>query len=218
MNEVQLREQMVKLASSMFMRGYSSGGAGNLSTRLQDGGFLVTPTNSSFGSLDPATLSKLDDQGQWISGEKPSKESLMHLAFYRQRPDIGGIVHTHSTYLTALSCLSGLDPDDCLPPVTPYFVMRTGRLPLVHYLRPGAPEIADEITRLAPTYNAILLANHGPVIGGANLREATFNTEELEDTARIWFTLRPHGMNTLTSEQVTELKTVCSTKNTLQTL
>ncbi|HBC6302233.1 TPA: aldolase [Escherichia coli] len=212
MNELQLREQMVTLASSMFMRGYSSGGAGNLSTRLPDGGFLVTPTNSSFGSLDPATLSKLDAQGEWVSGDKPSKESLMHLAFYRQRADIGGIVHLHSPYLTALSCLPNLNTQDCLPPVTPYFIMRTGQLPLIPYMRPGHPGLADEVARLASEHNAMLLANHGPIIGGASLSEATFNAEELEDTARVWFTIRPYGMNTLTDEQVTELKTVYRVK------
>ncbi|EMQ2085181.1 aldolase [Salmonella enterica subsp. enterica] len=212
MNELQLREQMVSLANSMFMRGYSSGGAGNLSTRLPDDGFLVTPTNSSFGSLNPATLSKLDAQGNWLSGDKPSKESLMHLAFYRQRADIGGIVHLHSPFLTALSCLPDRDPLDCLPPITPYFVMRTGRLPLIPYLRPGHPRLADEVAKLAPDHNAMLLANHGPVVGGANLREATFNAEELEDTARVWFMLRPCGMNTLTGEQVSELQTLFNSK------
>ena len=207
-----LREQMVVLAQSMFMRGYSSGGAGNLSARLPEGGFLVTPTNSSFGSLDPATLSELDAAGNWVSGEKPSKESLMHLAFYRQRADIGGVVHLHSPSLTALSCLPGLDPFDCLPPITPYFVMRVGKLPLVPYLRPGHPGLADEVEKLAPNYNAMLLANHGPVIGGATLRDAVFNAEELEDTARLWFTLRPHGMVILNEEQVAELQTVYRTK------
>ncbi len=212
MNHSDLREQMVTLAHSMFMRGYSSGGAGNLSTRLPNGGFLVTPTNSSFGSLDPATLSELDVKGSWISGDKPSKESVMHLAFYRQRPDIGGVVHLHSPALTALSCVPDLDPTDCLPPITPYFVMRVGKLPLVPYLRPGHAGLADEVAKLAPTHNAMLLANHGPVIGGANLREATFNAEELEDTARLWFTLRSNGMVTLTDEQVKELHQVFGTK------
>lgn len=208
MNHSDLREQMVSLAHSMFMRGYSSGGAGNLSARLPDGGFLVTPTNSSFGSLDPATLSELDAEGNWIAGDKPSKESVMHLAFYRQRPDIGGVVHLHSPALTALSCLPDLNAADCLPPVTPYFVMRIGKLPLIRYLRPGHAGLADEVAKLAPDHNAMLLANHGPVIGGANLREATFNAEELEDTARLWFTLRPFGMVTLTDEQVAELHSV----------
>lgn len=212
MSATALREQMVTLAHSMFMRGYSSGGAGNLSSRLPEGGFLVTPTNSSFGSLDPATLSELDAEGNWVSGDKPSKESLMHLAFYQQRPDIGGVVHLHSPSLTALSCLPGLDPLDCLPPITPYFVMRVGKLPLIPYLRPGHPGLADEVAKLAPHYNAMLLANHGPVIGGASLREAVFNAEELEDTARLWFTLRPHGMVLLNEEQVAELHAVYNSK------
>ncbi|WP_034918536.1 MULTISPECIES: aldolase [Erwinia] len=207
MRDREHREQMVSLAHSMFMRGYCSGGAGNLSCRLPGGGFLVTPTNSSFGSLDAATLSELDAEGNWVSGNKPSKESVMHLAFYRQRPDIGGVVHLHSPSLTALSCLPGLDPTDCLPPITPYFVMRVGRLPLIPYYRPGHAGLADEVGALAPTHNAMLLANHGPVIGGANLREATFNAEELEDTARLYFTLLPHGMVRLNEEQVAELRT-----------
>ena len=184
MNHSDLREQMVSLAYSMFMRGYSSGGAGNLSTRLPGGGYLVTPTNSSFGSLDASTLSELDENGNWISGDKPSKETVMHLAFYRQRPDIGGIVHLHSPSLTALSCV-----------------------------RPGHEGLADEVAKLAPAHNAMLLANHGPIIGGANLREATFNAEELEDTARLWFTLQPHGMVTLTKEQVHELQLTFGKKN-----
>ncbi|EPI4743428.1 3-oxo-tetronate 4-phosphate decarboxylase [Klebsiella oxytoca] len=213
MNHSDLREQMVSLAYSMFMRGYSSGGAGNLSTRLPGGGYLVTPTNSSFGSLDASTLSELDENGNWISGDKPSKETVMHLAFYRQRPDIGGIVHLHSPSLTALSCVPGLDPSDCLPPLTPYFIMRVGKLPLVHYFRPGHEGLADEVAKLAPAHNAMLLANHGPIIGGANLREATFNAEELEDTARLWFTLQPHGMVTLTKEQVHELQLTFGKKN-----
>ncbi|MCS2146793.1 aldolase [Scandinavium sp. H11S7] len=208
MNAQALREQMVTLAHSMFMRGYSSGGSGNLSLRLPEGGYLVTPTNSSLGSLDPATLSELDANGNWIRGEKPSKETLMHLAFYNQRVDIGGVVHLHSPWLTALSCLQGLNPSDCLPPITPYFVMRVGKLPLIRYLRPGHPELAAEVERLAVEHNAMLLANHGPVIGGSSLRDAVFNAEELEDTARLWFTLRPHGMVTLTDEQVAELYTV----------
>lgn len=213
MNHCDLREQMVSLAYSMFMRGYSSGGAGNLSTRLPGGGYLVTPTNSSFGSLDASTLSELDENGNWISGDKPSKETVMHLAFYRQRPDIGGIVHLHSPSLTALSCVPGLDSSDCLPPLTPYFIMRVGKLPLVPYFRPGHEGLADEVAKLAPAHNAMLLANHGPIIGGANLREATFNAEELEDTARLWFTLQPHGMVTLTKEQVHELQLTFGKKN-----
>ncbi|WP_158782228.1 aldolase [Pantoea sp. BAV 3049] len=212
MHDIALREQMVSLAHSMFMRGYCSGGAGNLSCRLPGGGFLLTPTNSSFGSLSVETLSELDAGGNWVSGDKPSKESVMHLAFYRQRPDVGGVVHLHSPSLTALSCLPGLDPKDCLPPITPYFVMRVGKLPVIPYHRPGHPGLADAVATLAPDHNAMLLANHGPVIGGANLRDAVFNAEELEDTARLYFTLLPHGMVTLNEEQVTELHTVFGRK------
>lgn len=166
MTEAELREQMVSLAHSLFMRGYSSCGAGNISCRLPDGGFLVTPTNSSFGALDAQRLSKLDEQGEWVAGDKPSKEAVMHRAFYQQRPQTGGVVHLHSPSLTELSCLPGLDAANCLPPITPYYVMRVGSLPLVPYFRQGDPGLAEEIGALAPRHNAMLLANHGPVVGG----------------------------------------------------
>ncbi len=206
MTETALREQMVQMAHSLFMRGYSSGGAGNLSCRLPEGGFLVTPTNSSFGTLDPATLSQLDAQGEHIAGDRPSKEAVMHLAFYRSRPTVGGIVHLHSPALTAVSCLPGLKVDNCLPPITPYYVMRVGKLPLVPYYRPGDSGLAKAVAALAPTHNAMLLANHGPVVSGGSLREAIYNAEELEDTARLFLTLLPHGMVTLTDSQIADLE------------
>ncbi|NHH99467.1 aldolase [Oceanimonas sp. MB9] len=208
MSEYSLRLELVNIARSMFERGYSSGGAGNLSLRLPDGNLLATPTNSSFGDLDPARLSKVDMDGNHLDGDKPSKEVLMHIAMYKARPDAGGIVHLHSAYLTALSCVDGLDPANCLPPITPYYVMRVGKLPLVPYIRPGDPRMADEVGRLAVDHSAVLLANHGPVISGKDLRSAMFNAEELEDTARLYFTLQNSKMRTLTDEQVAELEQV----------
>ncbi|MCT7654303.1 aldolase [Oceanimonas sp. NS1] len=208
MSEYSLRLELVNIARSMFERGYSSGGAGNLSLRLPDGNLLATPTNSSFGDLDPARLSKVDMDGNHLDGDKPSKEVLMHIAMYKARPDAGGIVHLHSAYLTALSCVDGLDPTNCLPPITPYYVMRVGKLPLVPYIRPGDPRMADEVGRLAVDHSAVLLANHGPVISGKDLRSAMFNAEELEDTARLYFTLQNSKMRTLTDEQVAELEQV----------
>lgn len=212
MNEKQLREDMVRYARSMFERGYSSGGAGNISLKLPDGNILATPTNSSFGDLDAEALSKVTMEGALLSGQKASKKVLMHLAMYRQRPQCGGIVHLHSPWLTALSCLPGIDPENALPPITPYYVMRVGKLPVVPYIRPGSPLIAEHVEKLAGEHNAILLANHGPIISGKNIREAVFNAEELEETARLYFMLKPFGMNTLSTENVDELNATFNMK------
>lgn len=212
MNEKQLREDMVRYARSMFERGYSSGGAGNISLKLPDGNILATPTNSSFGDLNAEELSKVTMEGALLSGQKASKEVLMHLAMYRQRPQCGGIVHLHSPWLTALSCLPGIDTENALPPITPYYVMRVGKLPVVPYIRPGSPLIAEHVEKLAGEHNAILLANHGPIISGKNIREAVFNAEELEETARLYFMLKPFGMNTLTTENVDELNATFNMK------
>lgn len=212
MSEAQLRQDLVRYARSMYERGYSSGGAGNISLKLPDGNVLATPTNSSFGDLDAEELSKVTMQGELLSGQKASKEVLMHLAMYRQRPQCGGIVHLHSPWLTALSCMPGLNYENALPPITPYYVMRVGKLPVVPYIRPGSPLIADEVEKLAINHNSILLANHGPIISGKNIREAVFNAEELEETAKLYFMLKPFGMNTLTAENVNELDSLFNMK------
>lgn len=212
MSEAQLRQDLVRYARSMYERGYSSGGAGNISLKLPDGNVLATPTNSSFGDLDAEELSKVTMQGELLSGQKASKEVLMHLAMYRQRPQCGGIVHLHSPWLTALSCMPGLNYENALPPITPYYVMRVGKLPVVPYIRPGSPLIADEVEKLAINHNSILLANHGPIISGKNIREAVFNAEELEETAKLYFMLKPYGMNTLTPENVNELDSLFNMK------
>ncbi|MDC9593987.1 3-oxo-tetronate 4-phosphate decarboxylase [Xenorhabdus sp. IM139775] len=206
MNEEALRAALVEWARSMFERGYSSGGAGNISAKLHDGSFIVTPTNASFGDLQANRLSKLDAEGNWISGDKPTKEIAMHLVMYRSRLECNAIVHLHSPWLTALSCMPNLDRENCLPPITPYYVMKVGRLPVVEYFPPGDERISQEIAKLAPKHNAILLANHGPVVGGKTLRQAFFNAEELENTARLYLMLLPHGFTTLNESQVRELE------------
>lgn len=205
--EAALREQIVALGRSMFERGLTAGSSGNLSVRLDDG-WLLTPTNSSLGRLDPRRLSRLDAAGALISGDPPSKESFLHLAVYRHRPSANAIVHLHSTYSAAVSCLRELDPDDCIPPLTAYFVMKIGRLPLVPYYRPGAPELADVVGRLAAKHPAILLANHGPVVAGTTLEAAVNAAEELEETARIFLLLKDRAARPLDETQIAELKSV----------
>ena len=206
LSEQQLRGQMVTLARSMFERGYATGGAGNLSIKLPNGHFLATPTGSSFGRLVAEELSVVDIDGNHISGKKPSKEAEFHLAIYRNNPVCNAIVHLHSTYLTALSCLEGLDRNNAIKAFTPYFVMRIGELPVIPYLRPGDPQIAEELAKRAGDYRAFLLANHGPVVTGTDFVDAVDNAEELEETAKLAFLLKGNDIRYLTDEEVMDLK------------
>ncbi|HBL6043959.1 TPA: aldolase [Escherichia coli] len=204
--EQKLREQLVYYGRSLFMRGFSSGGSGNISVKLAEDRFLVTPTNSCLGELDSERVSLIDIHGNHISGDKPSKEVPMHLAWYRHRPNCGAVVHLHSPWLTALSCLPCTTPENCLPPLTPYYVMRVGKLPLLPYFKPGHEDIATALSHIAADSIAALLANHGPVVSGRTLREAVFNAEELEDSARIWLTLKPLGYVPLSAKDIAELE------------
>jgi ribulose-5-phosphate 4-epimerase/fuculose-1-phosphate aldolase len=203
--EARQREQIVEFGRSLFERGFSSGSSGNLSVRLHDG-WLLTPTNASLGRLDPARLSKLDWDGLLLSGDRPSKEAFLHRAMYHGRDGAGAIVHLHSTHSAAVSCLCGLKHDDCMPPLTPYFVMKIGRLPLVPYHRPGDPELAGAIGVLARKHSAVLLANHGPVVSGSTLDAAVYAAEELEETAKLFLLLRELPHRPLDAAQIDELK------------
>lgn len=205
MNEADLREAIVAHGRSLFTRGLSPGTSGNLSAR-SDGGFLLTPTNSSLGTLDPARLSRLDADGRHVGGDPPTKEAWLHLALYDERPDAQAIVHLHSTHAVAVACLEGVDPEDVLPPLTPYYVMRVGRLPLVPYGRPGDPSLAGEVRRRARESHALLLANHGPIAAGPSLDAAASAIEEIEETAKLVLLL--HGLPTrpLNDEQLAELR------------
>jgi ribulose-5-phosphate 4-epimerase/fuculose-1-phosphate aldolase len=199
------RDLLVQLAASLFARGFSVGSAGNISVRLDDG-FLITPTNSSLGRLDPARLSKLDADFRHVGGDKPSKEVFMHRAFYTARPDAGAVVHLHSTQATAVSCLPDVDRDNPIPPLTPYFVMRVGRrMPIVPYYRPGDPSMEPAIHSAARDARAILLANHGPVVSGKTLSDAVYAAEELEEAAKLYLMLRGATPRLLTPAQVDDL-------------
>ncbi|ORM68759.1 aldolase [Pantoea rwandensis] len=206
MTEQQAREEMVHLGASFFQRGYATGSAGNLSLLLEDGNLLATPTGSCLGELQADRLSKVTMQGEWISGDKPSKEVAFHRALYLNNPACKAVVHLHSHYLTALSCLNDLDSENCIRPFTPYVVMRVGDVPVVPYYKPGDDRLAEDLAQLAPRYNAFLLANHGPVVVGKSLREAANNTEELEETARLMFTLGDRSIRYLTDSEVAELR------------
>ena len=207
--ENRLREQIVDFGKSLFERGLTAGSSGNLSVRLDDG-WLLTPTNASLGRLDPARLSRLDWNGRLQAGDAPSKEAFLHRAMYQERPGAGAIVHLHSTHSAAVSCMCGLNHDDCIPPLTPYFVMKIGRLPLLPYHRPGDPALGDAIRGLAKKHAAVLLANHGPVVSGSSLEAAVYAAEELEETAKLFLLLRDVPVNPLNAQQIDELKSAFS--------
>jgi len=205
MSESKQRELLAELAASLFQRGFSVGSAGNISAKLDDG-YLMTPTNSCLGRLDPARISKLDQDFNHIGGDKPSKEVFMHRAFYRARPEAGGVVHLHSTMATAVSCLPDANQDNPIPPLTPYFVMRVGRrMPIVPYYRPGDPSMEPAIHEAAKDARAILLANHGPVVSGKTLTDAVYAAEELEEAAKLVLLLRGASPRLLTPGQVDDL-------------
>ena len=203
--ETALRESICRYGRSLFERGLTPGSSGNISLRLDDGGWLVTPTNASLGFLDPARLSRLDANGRLVSGDKPTKEISLHSALYETRGTARAVVHLHSTHSVAVSMLPGIDPSAVLPPLTAYYLMRVGNTALVPYYRPGDPAVADAIRGLAGRHAAVLLANHGPVVAGESLEAAVFATEELEETAKLYLLLRNLNPRALSPEQIADL-------------
>ena len=204
--EIRAREAICEVGSSLFSRALTFGSTGNISARLADGGWLMTPTNASLGKLDPATLSKFDAAGRLVSGDKPTKEAFLHFCMYGQRADARAVVHLHSTHSVAVSLLADVDPKDALPPLTAYFVMRVGRLPLAPYFPPGDETLARAVEALAGEHHAVLLANHGPVVAGTSLENAQYATEELEETAKLFLMLRGETIRPLTPAQVEDLR------------
>ncbi|TWT67252.1 3-oxo-tetronate 4-phosphate decarboxylase [Allorhodopirellula solitaria] len=204
MSERELRQRMSEHGRSLYERGLTAGSSGNLSVRLPDG-ILVTPTNCCLGRLDPDEISRLDSVGNLLSGKPPSKESFLHLAYYRSRSNEQAVVHLHSTWSVAVSCLADVDPENVIPPITAYFVMRVGKLPLVPYFPPGDEQLADAVAKSARSSRGALLANHGPVIGAADLDQAVYAIEELEETAKLFLMLRGLPTRYLTAEQAANL-------------
>lgn len=202
-----LREQICELAKSLFDRGLTGGSTGNISARTADGGLLVSPTGTSFGRLDPARLSHFDPKGRLIDGDKPTKEMPLHAAFYDTRSAAGAVVHLHSCHAVALSMMPDVDPDNFLPPLTPYGIMKLGRVKLLPFFRPGDPAMGAAVRGLAGKRTAVMLANHGPVVAGKDVEAACNAIEELEDTARLAMMMRGIPARMLSPEQVTDLVT-----------
>jgi ribulose-5-phosphate 4-epimerase/fuculose-1-phosphate aldolase len=204
MTSADAAKELVKFGRYLNQHGLAPGGSGNLSLKIDDG-FLATPTGSRLVFLEAASLARLNSQGLHVAGDKPSKEIQVHLAFYRSHPECRAVVHLHAPHAMALSCLDGLDPEAPLPPLTPYFVMRVGRLGLLPYLAPGTEALAAAVEETA-CYDALLLRNHGLLIGGKNLDDAVANAEELEETAKIFLALPDNRRQSLNSEQIAQLE------------
>jgi ribulose-5-phosphate 4-epimerase/fuculose-1-phosphate aldolase len=204
MSEQAVRDNIVKWGKSLFERGLTAGSSGNISVKIEDG-YLATPTNSCLGFLDPDRLSKLDLDGKPISGDTPTKELPLHFAFYEGRPDCRAVVHLHSTYATALSCLADVNPKDAIPPITPYVVMRVGSVPVVPYTRPGSAEVKPLIAAIVADHSAALLENHGPIVSGQSLDAAVFAIEELEEAARLAILTRGMPVRHLTQAAIDDL-------------
>lgn len=205
--ETQLREQICLLAKSIFDRGLTGGSTGNISARTDDGGLLVSPTGTSFGRLDPGRLARFDADGRHIDGDAPTKEMPLHSAFYDTRSTAGAVVHLHSCHSVALSMLEDVDPDNFLPPLTPYGIMKLGKVRLLPFFLPGDPAMGDAVRGLAGKRSAVMLANHGPVVAGKDVEAACNAVEELEDTARLALLTRGMNPRMLTADQVRDLVT-----------
>jgi 3-dehydro-4-phosphotetronate decarboxylase len=189
-DETKLREEICTVGASLYARGHAVGSAGNISARLDDG-WLITPTDACLGRLDPAAIAKVDLAGNTVSGGKPSKTLALHRGIYANAPAARGIVHTHSTHLVALTLSGVWRETDVLPPITPYYVMKVGHVPLIRYRRPGDPQVADEVAALASSVRGVLLERLGPVVWGPSVSQASFVLEELEETARLWLMSDP---------------------------
>jgi len=189
-NEARVREEICLNGASLHQRGYTVGTAGNISARLDDG-WLITPTDACLGRLDPADNAKVDFDGNAVSGGKPSKTLALHRGIYARNGEARGIVHTHSTHLVALTLAGVWSETDVLPPLTPYYVMKVGHVPLIRYSRPGDPQVAAQIAALADSVRAVLLERLGPVVWERSVAQAAYALEELEETARLWLMTEP---------------------------
>ncbi len=198
---------MCLLAKSLFDRGLTGGSTGNISARTADGGLLVSPTGSSFGRLDPGRLSHFDAAGVLIGGDPPTKEMPLHAAFYDTRSTAGAVVHLHSCHSVALSMMPDANVDDFLPPLTPYSLIKLGRVKLLPFFVPGDAAMGEAVRSLAGKRSAVMLANHGPVVAAKDVEAACNAIEELEDTARLALLTRGLTPQLLTPEQVQKVVT-----------
>jgi ribulose-5-phosphate 4-epimerase/fuculose-1-phosphate aldolase len=211
MNETELRQEICRVGRSLFARGYVHSTAGNISVRLPDG-FLITPAEACLGFLEPAVLSKVGADGVQVSGERASKTLALHRRIYAADADAGCVIHTHSTHLVALTLAGVWKREDILPPITPYYVMKVGHVPLIEYHRPGDPAVgelvAQTIARMraeSTPIRAVMIDRLGPNVWHSTLAGAMAALEELEETARLWL-LTARKPEPLTVEQINQLR------------
>jgi len=209
--EAKLREEICRIGASLYSRGYTVGTAGNISARLSDG-FLITPTDACLGYLDPEKIAKLDHNGEQISGNRGSKTIRLHRAIYESDANLRGIVHTHSTHLVAMSLLQDVDSNNILPPITPYQIMKAGRIPLIPYKRPGDPSVIEDVKPYVPLVRGVLLARIGPTFWHDSISNAAHALEEAEETAKLWFMTRGSRLPQLNETEILELQSTFSLK------
>jgi ribulose-5-phosphate 4-epimerase/fuculose-1-phosphate aldolase len=213
MNEAALRDEICRVGRSLFERGLVVGSAGNISARLpDDGGFLITPTDACLGFLDPAALAQVDVHGQQVAGERASKTLALHRRIYDAAPHARCVLHTHSTHLVALTLQGVWSEADVLPPITPYYVMKVGHVPLIAYCRPGSAEMAERLVQAIAqaraqghTLRAVLHERLGPNVWHESPAAAMATLEELEETARLWLMSDPKPAP-LSAQQIDELR------------
>ncbi len=207
----QHRREMCRVGKSLFDRGYAHSTAGNISVRMDDG-FLITPTDACLGFMEPDQIAFVNSQGEQTQGAPASKTLSLHQAIYRADPDARCVIHTHSTHLVALSLLGAWSQDDILPPITPYYVMKVGHVPLVPYHRPGDPEVARRVAALIEAgihadkpLRAVMIERLGPNLWHRSLSAAMAAMEELEETAKLWL-LSGRAVKPLESDAIDELR------------
>ncbi len=208
-----LREEICRVGRSLFERGLVHSTAGNLSVRLPEGeGFLITPTDACLGFLDPGRLAWVGADGTQRGGERASKTLTLHRRIYAHASGAGCVLHTHSTHLVALSLHGVWRTESILPPITPYQVMKVGRIPLIPYLRPGDPRMADAVQALlrAAPVRGVMHERLGPTVWAADPASAMALLEELEETARLWLMTEPRPAP-LSPEQLAELASAFGT-------
>lgn len=210
MTESDLRDEICRVGASLFARGYVHATAGNISVRLPEGGYLITPTDACLGTLDPARLAKVNEDGVQVSGDRASKTLTLHRRIYGADPQARCVIHTHSTHLVAVTLAQGWQTDDLLPPITPYFVMKVGHVPLIPYHRPGDPAVGERVAQriaqmqaVGTPIRAVMLDRLGPNVWHRSPAEASAVLEELEETARLWLLTRAAPLN---PDQIAELR------------
>jgi ribulose-5-phosphate 4-epimerase/fuculose-1-phosphate aldolase len=201
LNEQAAKQQIVAFAKSIFDRGLTSGASANMSVRIENA-WVMTPTNTCFGFLNADELSVVALDGTLLKGLPPSKEFRLHKAMYDKRPNDRCIIHLHSTYATALSCLPAENTSNIVPTYTPYLTMRLGPIAMVPYFAPGDDALAEAVGKIAADHPGIIMANHGPIVSADTVESCVYGMEELEESCKLALLLNGLNANKLTDEQI----------------